>query len=218
MPLKHRIVLAEDHVVLRQGLRSLLEKNAEFEVVAEANDGLDAIQCVRETKPDLIIIDLSMPRLTGMDAIREIKRIQPEIKIIVLTVHMAEEYVHESLEAGANGYVLKAADYAELIMAVKSVLKGNIYLSPDISNKVVMGYLRSGPEKELGLGRETLTSREREVLKLVAEGYKNREIADLLYISVKTVEKHRENIKHKLDLPNTSAMVAYAIKHGLISR
>lgn len=215
MPKKHKVVLAEDHIVLRQGLRSLLEKNQDFEVIAEANDGLEAIRCVQDMMPDILIIDLTMPRLTGMDAIRDIKRIHPNIKIIVLTVHTAEEYVYESLKAGADGYVLKAADYDELIMAIRTVLKGKTYLCPDISDTVVMGYLKSGFENTTGK-TDFLTKREREVMKLVAEGYKNREIADMLCVSIKTVEKHRENIKHKLDLSGTSAMIAYAIGHGMI--
>ncbi len=214
---KHTIALAEDHIVLRQGLRSLLEKSIEFSVIAEANDGLEAVKCVQEAMPDILIIDLSMPRMTGMDAIREIKRIHPDIKIIVLTVHSAEEYVYESLKAGADGYVLKAADYGELLAALNTVLKGKTYLSPDISSTVVMGYLKSGTDRTLP-GEEELTPREREVLKLVAEGYKNREIAKMLGVSVKTAEKHRENIRRKLDLHSTSAMTACAIERGLLNR
>jgi two-component system response regulator NreC len=212
-----RIALVEDHVILRQGLRVLLEKSGEYEVVCEGSDGIEAIRCVQETMPDVLIIDLSMPRLTGMDAIREIKRIHAEIKIIVLTVHAAEEYVYESLKAGADGYVLKAADYTELITAIKTVLSGKVYLSPDISDTVVMGYLKGGREKEVAI-KEPLTAREREVLKLVGEGYKSREVADILCVSIKTVEKHREHIKRKLNISSTSAMIAYAIEHGLVNR
>jgi DNA-binding NarL/FixJ family response regulator len=216
---RYRVVLAEDHVVLRQGLRSLLEKEEEFEVVAEASDGLDAIRCVQRTLPDILIIDLTMPRMTGMHAIKDIKKVHPEVKIIVLTVHTAEEYVYESLKAGADGYVLKAADFSELIMAIRCVLMGKTYISPDISDTVVMGYLKGSKDKEPpAAGRESLTPREQEVLKLVAEGYKNREIGDMLCVSIKTVEKHRENIKRKLDLASTSAIIAYAIDHGLVSR
>ena len=217
MTTKYKVVLAEDHVVLRQGLRSLLEKNDEFGVVAEASDGFEAIRCVQQTMPDILIIDLTMPRLTGMDAIRDIKKIHPGIKIIVLTVHTAEEYVFASLKSGADGYVLKAADFSELVMAIHCVLQGKTYISPDISDTVVMGYLKGGTEKIPTTGKESLTPREREVLKLVAEGYKNREIGEMLCVSIKTVEKHRENIKRKLDLSSTSAMIAYAIEHGLVS-
>jgi two-component system response regulator NreC len=218
MASRYRVALAEDHVVLRQGLRSLLEKDGEIEVVAEASDGMEAIHCVQQAMPDVLIIDLTMPRLMGMDAIREIRKIHPDVKIIVLTVHTAEEYVYESLKAGANGYVLKAADFDELITAIRCVLKGKAYISPDISDTVVMGYLKSGSDVEpVGL-KEGLTPREREVLKLVAEGYKNREIGGMLCVSIKTVEKHRENIKRKLDLHSTPAMIAYAMEHGLVRR
>lgn len=214
---RYRVALAEDHVVLRQGLRSLLEKNEDFEVVAEASDGLEAIQCVQQTTPDILIMDLSMPRLTGMHAIKDIKKVHPEMKIIVLTVHTAEEYVYESLKAGADGYVLKAADFSELIRAIRSVLMGKTYISPDISDTVVMGYLKGGKDKEPQTGKESLTPREQEVMKLVAEGYKSREIGDMLCVSIKTVEKHRENIKRKLELTSTSAITTYAIAHGLVS-
>jgi DNA-binding NarL/FixJ family response regulator len=217
---KHTVVLADDHVVLRQGLRSLLEKDGEFEVVAEANDGFEAVRFAGELMPEILIIDLSMPRLTGMDAIRELRKLHSNIRIIVLTVHSAEEYVYESFKAGADGYVLKAADYGELVAALRTVMRGKLYLSPDISNTVVTGYLKTGGEKTLlrGASAKGLTPREREVLKLVAEGRKNREIADMLEVSVKTVEKHRENIREKLDLHSTSAMIACAIENGLLSR
>lgn len=215
---RYRVALAEDHVVLRQGLRSLLEKEEEFEVVAEASDGLEAIRCVQQALPDILIIDLTMPRLTGMHAIRDIKTMHPQVKIIVLTVHTAEEYVFESLKAGADGYVLKASDFSELVTAIRCVLMGKTYISPDISDTVVMGYLKGGKDREPVSGKDSLTPREREVLKLVAEGYKNREIGDMLCVSIKTVEKHRENIKRKLDLASTSAVIAYAIEHGLVSR
>ncbi len=214
----HSIILAEDHVVLRQGLRLLLEKTPGYNVVAEASDGLEAIRLVKEIIPAILIMDLTMPRLNGMDAIRDIKQSHPHIKIIVLTVHSAEEYVFESLKAGADGYVLKSSDFSELVTAMNTVLQDKIYLSPDISDTVVMGYLKGGSDKSTLSDKEALTSREREVLKLVAEGYKNREMAELLFISVKTVEKHRENIKRKLNLANTSSMIAYAMDHGLITR
>jgi len=170
------IVLAEDHTVLRQGLRSLIERTPGFNVVGEAADGLEAVRLVQDSMPNLLIIDLTMPRLNGIDAIKEIKQIYPDIKIIVLTVHTAEEYVFESLKAGADGYMLKASDYDEVVLAIKTVLQGKMYLSPNISDTVVMGYLRGGADKEPIPGKEILTQREHAVLKLVAEGYKNREI------------------------------------------
>ena len=215
---KYRIVIAEDHTILREGLRALLSSNPDFEIVGEAEDGREAIRCVEKLKPNLILTDLSMPRMTGMDAIREIKRRSPETKILVLTVHRTEEYIHATLEAGADGYLLKESTQAELLMAVKHVLSGKPYISPGISDKVLEGYLDGRKALKTRTTWETLTQREREILKLIAEGYKNKQIADDLCISVKTVEKHRANIMEKLNLHNVQALTTYAIEKGLVSR
>jgi two-component system response regulator NreC len=215
---KQRIIIAEDHTILREGLRALISSDPEFDVVGEAEDGRDAIRCVEKLTPDLILIDLSMPRMDGMDAIKEIKKRCPETKILVLTVHRTEEYILATLRAGANGYVLKDATHAELMMAIKSVLTGKTYLSPGVSEKVIEGYLEGRKTLRSSTPWDTLTQREREVLKLIAEGYKNKEIADYLYISVKTVEKHRANLMKKLDLHNTSSLTAFAIEKGLVDR
>jgi DNA-binding NarL/FixJ family response regulator len=215
---KYRIVIAEDHTILREGLRSLLTSGSEFEVVGEAEDGREAIRCVEKLKPDLILTDLSMPRMNGMEAIREIKKRSPETKILVLTVHKTEEYILATLQAGADGYLLKDSTHAELLMAVKHVLSGKRYISPGISDKVLDGYLDGRRTLKTRTSWETLTQREREILKLIAEGYKNKEIADDLCISVKTVEKHRSNLMEKLDLHNIQALTAYAIEKGLVSR
>jgi len=215
---KYRIVIAEDHTILREGLRSLLTSGSEFEVVGEAEDGREAIRCVEKLKPDLILTDLSMPRMNGMEAIREIKKRSPETKILVLTVHKTEEYILATLQAGADGYLLKDSTHAELLMAVKHVLSGKRYISPGISDKVLDGYLDGRRTLKTRTSWETLTQREREILKLIAEGYKNKEIADDLCISVKTVEKHRSNLMEKLDLHNIQALTTYAIEKGLVSR
>ena len=215
---KKRIVIAEDHTILREGLRALLSSDPEFDVVGEAEDGRDAIQCVEKLVPDLILMDLSLPRMNGMDAIREIKKQCPKTKVLALTVHRTEEYILATLRAGADGYVLKDATHAELVMGIKSVLKGKPYLSPGVSDKVIEGYLEGRKTLRSGTPWETLTQREREVLKLIAEGYKNREIADYLYINVKTVEKHRANLMTKLDLHNTSALTAFAMEKGLVTK
>jgi len=162
------------------------------------------------------MMDLSMPRMTGMDAIREIKKRYPATKIVALTVHKTEEYLRTTLQAGADGYVLKDATHAELLLAINNVLKGKTYLSPGVSEKVIEGYLEGKesqiPSSTLGL----LSPREREVLKLIAEGYKNKEIAADLCISLKTVEKHRANLMKKLDLHNAATLTAYAIEQGLV--
>jgi DNA-binding NarL/FixJ family response regulator len=215
---KSRIVIAEDHTILREGLRSLLSSSPDFEIIGEAEDGRMAIQCVEKCKPDLILMDLSMPRMNGMEAISEIKKRFKETKILVLTVHKTEEYILAALKAGADGYVLKDATHAELMMAVKNVLSGKYYISPGISDKVLEGYLEGKKTLKARTSWETLTQREREILKLIAEGYKNKEIADDLCISVKTVEKHRANLMEKLNLHNVQALTAFAMEKGLVSR
>ena len=213
---KIRIVLVEDHTILREGLRALLSADPKFEVVGEADDGRQALRRVDKLAPDLVVMDLSMPRMTGMDAIREIKRRRPATKIIALTVHKAEEYLRTTLQAGADGYVLKDATHVELLLAIQNVLKGKTYLSPSVSDTVIEGYLQ-GKENQIPSPRlGVLSPREREILKLIAEGYKNKEIADDLFISLKTVEKHRANLMKKLDLHNAAALTTFAIEQGLV--
>jgi len=215
---KVRIVVAEDHTILREGLRSLLCSNPGFEVVGEAEDGREAVKCVAKFKPDLILTDLSMPKMNGMEAIKEIKRESPETKILVLTVHRAEEYILATFRAGADGYILKDSTHSELVMAVKKVLGGKHYISPEISEKVIEGYLEGKKTLKTRTAWETLTQREREILKLIAEGYKNKEIAEDLCISVKTVEKHRANLMEKLDLHSIQAITTFAIERGIVER
>jgi two-component system response regulator NreC len=215
---KYRIVIAEDHTILREGLRALVSSNPALEVAGEAADGREAIHFVEKMKPDLVLMDLSMPRMNGMDAIREIKKRSPETKILVLTVHKTEEYILATFKVGADGYVLKDATHAELAMAIKTVISGRHYISPGISDKVLEGYLEGRKILKNRTSWETLTHREREILKLIAEGYKNKEIADYLCISPKTVEKHRANLMEKLSLHNVQALTAFAIEKGLVSR
>jgi DNA-binding NarL/FixJ family response regulator len=215
---KYRIVIAEDHTILREGLRALLSSRPEFEIVGEAEDGRMAVQCIERLKPALVLMDLSMPRMNGMDAIREIKKGSPETKILVLTVHKTEEYILATFKAGADGYALKDSTHTELVIAIKSVLMGKPYLSPGISEKVIEGFLEGRRTLKTRTAYETLTHREREILKLIAEGYKNKEIADDLCISVKTVEKHRANLMDKLSLHNVQALTTFAIEKGLVSK
>lgn len=215
---KLSIVLADDHTILREGLRALLTADSNFEIVGEARDGREAVRCVEKVGPDLLLMDLSMPRMSGMDAIREIKKRYPETKVIALTVHKTEEYLLAALEAGADGFVLKDATHDELIMAIKNVMGGKSYLSPAVSEKVIEGYLQGKKSAQALSSWESLSQREREVLKLIAEGYKNKEIARDLCISLKTVEKHRANLMKKLDLHNAAALTVYAVDKGLVNR
>ena len=215
---KKRIFIAEDQTIVRDGLRALLSSNPNLEVVGEAEDGRELIRNIEEYNPDLILMDLSMPRMNGMEAIKEVKKLLPDTKILVLTIHKTEEYILPVLKAGADGYVLKNDTQAELMTAIKSVLEGKSYLSPGVSQKVIEGYLEGSKTVKTKTSWDTLTQREREILKLIAEGYKNREIADDLCISIKTVVKHRANLMEKLDLHNVSALTSFAIEKGLVTR
>ena len=214
---KHKVIIAEDHTILREGLRSLLSNRNNLQVIGEAGDGREAVRIVDQLLPDILLIDLSMPKLNGMEAIREIKSRHPEIKIIVLTVHKSDEYILASLDAGANGYILKDASQNELILAIEYVMAGKVFLSPSISGKVVAAYLENNKQKKKTSAWDNLTTREKEILKLVAEGNKNRAIAEHLCISPKTVEKHRSNLMRKLGLRNASSLTAYAIEKGIVS-
>jgi two-component system, NarL family, response regulator NreC len=218
MAKKHRILIAEDHTILREGLRALLTSTTDLEVMAEAGDGRDAVRLAQETNPDLALIDLSMPRMNGTEAIREIKKLCPGTKIIALTVHKTDEYVFAALDAGADGYLLKDASHSELLMAVRNVLSGSRFLSPRVSATVIEGYLRGRKSEQQDSTWENLTKREKEILKLVTEGYKNREVARYLYISQKTVEKHRANLMKKLQIHSLSELIALALEKGLINR
>ncbi len=213
-----RIIIAEDHTILREGLKVLLSADPDLEVIAEAGDGREAIRGVQKHQPDLLLLDLSMPRMDGIPAISDIKKRYPETKIIALTVHKTEEYVLAALEAGADGYVLKDATHDELVLAIKNVMVNRPYLSPGVSRTVIKGYLHGAKGEHPEGVFESLSPRERDVLKLIAEGNKNREIADFLCISPKTVEKHRANLMKKLDLHNAADITAFAIERGLVTR
>jgi DNA-binding NarL/FixJ family response regulator len=195
-----------------------LSSDPNLEVVGEAADGREAIRLTGSLGPDLVLMDLSMPGTNGTAAITEIKKRYPNTHMLVLTVHKTEEYIRDTLQAGADGYVLKDATYTELMIAVKNVLNGKTYLSPDVSRHVVTGYLSGGGPQGAPNAWESLTHREREVLKLIAEGHTNRYIADYMCVSVKTIEKHRSNLMKKLDLHNAAALTAFAIEKGLIER
>ncbi len=213
---KKSILIVEDHTIIREGLRQILARVPSYEVVAEASDGLEAVRCVDQMEPDLVLMDLSMPRMNGLQATREIKSRHPRTKVLILTVHKTEEHVLEAFKSGADGFVLKYATKDELLLALESVFNGETFISPMISGKVIEGYLGGVQAVKETSSWDTLTPRERQVLKLIAEGHTNKEIADYLFLSVKTVETHRSNIMRKLDLHNASELTAYAMKRGLV--
>ena len=218
MKSKVKILIVEDNQLFREGLKSLLASNADYKLIAEAQDGLEALRLTREKQPDFILLDISMPRLNGISVIKEIKSIYPDIKILALTIHESDEFVLQAFDAGVNGYCVKDCSRHELRIAIRTVLEGKTYISPQITNQVMDGYLESSRKLKKKTDWDTITRREREILKLVAEGYKNRQIADLLHISIKTVEKHRANIMNKLDLHSASELTAYAIKKNLVTK
>jgi DNA-binding NarL/FixJ family response regulator len=212
----YRIVIAEDHTILRNGLISLLGSDDSFVVVGEAQDGRETIRCVENHHPDLVLLDLAMPRMNGIVVIKEVKKRFPKTKILVLTMHKTEEYVFEALRSGADGYCLKDSTLSELSMAMNSVLSGDCYLSPGISKTVLRGYLAGRKSLKSSVPWDTLTKRERQVLKLIGEGHTSKEIAHYLHISLKTAQKHRYNLMRKLDLHSVSALTSYAIERGLV--
>lgn len=212
---KLKIILADDHTLVRAGLRELLQTFAEYQVVAEAGDGLEAIDLVTLLKPDIIIIDLAMPKMRGIEAIQEIKRRSPVTYVLVLSMHAREEYIRQSLENGADGFILKNSAAQELQIAINHISAGKMYFSPEISQTIVKDWLReTTPMRETSY---TLSAREKAVLKLLAEGYTNKEVGKMLHISTKTVETHRARIKDKLNLSNITELVKYAIKEDIIN-
>ncbi len=208
------VLLADDHTILREGIRVLLGREPDMRIVGEADDGIQAVEMAGKLRPDVVVMDISMARMGGLDATREIIQTYPKVRVVILTMHDNEEYLVEALKAGASGYVLKEAAATDLAEAIRSAARGDVYLYPPVARKLVRDYVKrvSNP-KTVG---ETLTTREREVLKLVAEGYTNKEIAALLGISVKTVENHRGNIMRKLDLHDRTELARYAVRIGLV--
>ena len=215
--MKKKIVIAEDQTIVRKGLSSLLESVENIEVIAEANDGLETIQCVEKYSPDLVLLDLAMPKLSGLSALKDIKERFEDTKILVLTFHTSEEYILEAFGNGADGYCLKNDTHNELLTAINSLLAGKSYISPTISGKVLEGYIEGRKKLKKETSWESLTKREKEVLKLVGEGYSSIEIGKILNISPKTADKHRSNIMNKLNLHSATALTAFAIEKGLVT-
>lgn len=211
------ILVVDDFPIFREGLTSILTSTPDLEVIGEADNGKTAVQKAKQLRPDLILMDLTMPIMNGTEAIRLIKQSVPAIKIIALTEHKSHDHVQAAIAAGADGYVLKDDRTSRILSAIDCVLHGEIYLSPGVCDKVVSGFLGNQPNPAGGTSWTHLTLREREVIKLVAEGYKNREIASHLSLSIKTVEKHRSSLMRKLNIRGVSALTAYAIENSLIS-
>jgi DNA-binding NarL/FixJ family response regulator len=210
-----RILLADDHAVLREGIRALLKEQPDMVVVGEAEDGRWTVHLAHELQPDVVLMDIAMPLLNGLEATRQIKRDHPEINILILTMHDNEEYVRQVLAAGASGYVLKHAAASELVAAIRTVDRGEAVLSPTITRMVIEDFLRHHGSHSTPTP-DTLTPREREVLQLIAEGYTSKKIADILCVSVKTVQAHRASIMEKLDMHDRGDLIKYAIQKKLI--
>jgi DNA-binding NarL/FixJ family response regulator len=210
------IVLADDHAIIRQGLRGLLETEADFQVVAEAGDGPSAIQAVDMHKPDVIILDISMPGLNGLDVAQRISKHHPDTRVIILSMHTNESFVLKAIRNGASGYVLKASSSDDLVVAIHKVMAGDVYFSAPISQRALALYVEKARSQTADDPYESLTDREREVLQLSAEGFTAAEIAEKLFLSSRTVEMHRSNLMAKLDLRNQSELIRYAFTQGIL--
>ncbi len=211
-----RLLLVDDHQVVRSGLRMLLEGENDVEIVGEAGTAAEALQAVRQLQPQVGLLDIGLPDMSGIDATREIKRIRPEVAVVALTIHEDEEYFFKMLEAGAGGYVPKRAAPDELLTAIRTAAAGEVYLYPSLAKLLVRDFLAQERTSGTALTLDGLTDREQEVLRHLAEGATNEQIAEALVISVKTVARHRENIMQKLGLHSRSELVRYAIRKGII--
>lgn len=216
MPIK--VLIVDDHAVVRAGMKMLMENDNSIDIVGECENGLEGLERCRELKPDVVIMDVTMPEMNGVEATRLIKKEMPNIAVLTLTIHEGTDYFFQMLQAGASGYVPKRAAPEDLLQAIHVVAGGNVYLEPSVAKEMVADYLKrvnlGGTEQ---VSYDGLTEREREVLTLIAEDHTNQDIANRLEISVKTVERHRENIMHKLNLHTRTELVKYAIRKGLIS-
>ena len=211
------ILLADDHTLMRQGLRKILEERSDWEVVAEAGDGREAVRLALEHKPDVAILDIAMPLLNGIEATSQITRRAPEVRVLILSMYSDEAYILQVLQAGAKGYLLKDSADADLIRAVSAVGKGKSFFSPAVAKVMLDDYVRHLAERGITDRYDSLSEREREIFQLIAEGHSNKEMADLLSLSVSTVETHRAHIMEKLDVHSTAEIVLYAVRKGVIS-
>jgi DNA-binding NarL/FixJ family response regulator len=209
-----KVLLVEDHIVVRQGIKALLSDEADIQIVGEADNGREALALVETLQPNVVLMDISMPGMNGIEATRQVRQRYPEVKVVVLSMHANEEYVFQVLRAGASGYVLKQSDSSEVLTAIRAALAGGSFLSPPISQTVINDYVQRAESRGRGNDLDLLTSREREVLQLLAEGLSNREIAEQLSISIKTVETHRGNMMNKLGVGSKTELVKYALRKG----
>jgi len=214
---KISLLLAEDHTIVRQGLQALLKQSDHIEVIGQAEDGQEAVRKTDELKPAVVLMDISMPILNGIEATRQIKKQHPETKVLILSMHPNEEYIYAALNAGASGYILKQDAHLDLMAAIEVVAKDEVFLSPSVSTKVVKDYLHKASELAPADKLEKLTSRERQILQLIAEGKTNKQIAGMFFISVKTVETHKGNLKEKLGVRTIADLVKYAVRKGIVS-
>ncbi len=212
-----KVLLADDHLILREGIRLLLEKVSDMEIVGEADNGEEAVAKVEHLAPDVVLMDITMPRMNGLEATRQIKQKHPEMKILILTMHETDQYIAGMLEAGASGYVVKAATSSELISAIRAVYQVDVHLYPSIARMLVEDYMQRVKTGEEKTSYDVLTPREREVLAYVAEDKQNKEIAKLLNVSIRTVQTHRSNLMDKLGAHDRTELVKYAIRKGIIT-
>ena len=210
------VLLAEDHTIVRKGLCAILSDESDIEVVAEAVDGREAVRLTEQLQPDVVVMDFSMPGLNGLEATRQIKQIISAVKVLILTRHTNKEYIYNILQAGASGYLVKKSAPEELIAAIRAVERGDSYLDPSISAMVINGYMQWAGS-EIQKPDHFITPREREVLQLIAEGRSNQEIAEVLHISIKTVDNHRTNLMDKLGIHSTAELTQYAVRTGMIN-
>ncbi|MEJ2110266.1 MAG: response regulator transcription factor [Acidobacteriota bacterium] len=212
----YRVVLADDHVLVRHGLRRILEENHGLEVSGEVGDGLELLSLLNKVTADLVILDVSMPNLRGIEAIPEIHRIQPNIKVLILTMHNEEEYLYQAISEGADGYLVKEDAEKELFSAIETIRSGRVYVSPSLADRSMQNWVKIRRGEDTAYDSQPLTVRQREILKLIAEGKSNKEIGDLLCISVRTVERHRANMMDKLNIRKTAELVQYALRKHYI--
>jgi DNA-binding NarL/FixJ family response regulator len=213
---KIRVLIADDHALVREGISALLKMSDDIEVVAEAEDGLEAIEEAGKCRPDVVLMDIAMPKLGGLEATVELKKLYPDIKILVLTQYDDKEYISRFLKAGVSGYLLKKAVVSDLVSALRAVSRGEFYLFSSIASEVVAGYLGQGAKPEIEDPYEKLTDREKQVLKLLAEGHRHKEVASLLNISVKTVIAHQTNISEKLGIHSQAGLIRFALQRGIV--